>query len=380
MAIPIIAGAAGTAGVFQVLGQVFAGLRTGANAVESVVDTANKHLRVNSLTRLAQPLRIEPRFIFDSDLMTLAWKDDLAQAFLSNYAAYFIQALKSMGSVGGVSVGQKLAPFNPNRSFSLLSNQCTTLNLEHYRYSLPSPHKKPHETLVQQLTLESSSVGVDARTVSNIQENAGLSVGKIFTVTLVDGKNTAEAPLAIRLLTKVVPSRHVVEMLGYKNYFNTEKRERKEAYKSGEMSALDYYLMRDLLKVSRNAQINDKTNVLNDIQKRAANNFAAGLKSNSPSLNSRSTLVAISSETAQQLEAKLGGPLSNPKIREVAFNNAEVMILAVVDKEWETVNFYHDGMSAVLETDRSGVRAAGKKDGNEIVELMKAFLQGKPSI
>ena len=372
----------------QAISQVFSHLRDGKNTVGGIA----KHFGNGSLVQIAQQFRVEPILLVDTDVALLDWMSDLAGALHANFTAYYLQAVDAMGQVGGVSVGAKLAPLSPNRSITLLDRDCVTLNMENYKYSLPSPHKKPHPVPTVHITQEASNpnnesklstgsrLSTDAKAGDNLRDNAGMSVGKIITVTLCEGQQQASVKIAIRLLAKNVSSRVLVDMMSFKNHFNTSMKERWESVKLGDMSFVEFILMGDLIKASRNTQIRDKSGIFTEIQQRASKNFKAGLISRAPSLNTASNLAIISTETAQMLEMKLGGPLDSLKMREIVFNNSQLMILAVVDKEWERVKFYHNGMSTILEVDRRDLKASGKKEGAEIVEMMKAFMAGKPGI
>lgn len=371
---PLFATATAVTGALQLVSQVGSHMRTGQNAVKEI----NSHMQPLSLVDVARQARVEPILLIDSDVQLVPFLPDVVNSLHSNFTAYYLQAVEFLSTIGGVSVASKLAPLNPNRNITFLSQECSTMSLEEYKYSLPTPHNKPS------LKCEAygADVCVDKKATETLKENVNLSVGKMIRVELKEGKETSSMHIAIRLMAKDISSNDLVGFFTYRNHFDMNLRERWTGVQSGRLSFVkDFILCRDLIDASRNAQIKDKSGVLSQIQARANNNTALGLFSRSPSLATASNLAIVSTDTIAKAELQMGGKFSNFKVRQELFKNTQLMIIAVIDKGWERVTFYHHGMEEIIEVSALDLKQGGaKKEGSEIVDLMKAFMSGKPGI
>ena len=52
------------------------------------------------------------------------------------------------------------------------------------------------------------------------------------------------------------------------------------------------------------------------------------------------------------------------------------MIIAVVEKHWEMVTFYFRGLSATTSMSFKELKVAGKNDGSNVTDVLKAYLSG----
>lgn len=372
-----ITATASIAGAMQLASQVGQSLNAGRKQVQR----GQAYFKNSSLIDVAKVARVEPIALVDADCMNLEYLSDLMQSMHSIFSGYYLQAVNLMGTIGGVSVASKLGPLNPNRAYGFEDMKDWRFAAESYKHRLPTTHNK------LAMSMESEAVdytlGTDAKDVTaNLKEAANLSVGKMFNVKIVEGDQTAVIPIAIRLMVSTLPTASMVSMFTFKDSFDMNVKERYHAWRAGRLEFIkDLILCRDLIDKHRKMMITDKTGIYSQIAGRESNNLKAGLINQNPSLASASNLAVLSTDTLAQIEQKMNGKFSNFKVRQQIFENTNLMILAVVDKQWERVTFYHRGIVETTQVSAKDLRSASKGGGSEVLDIMKAFMAGSnPSI
>jgi hypothetical protein len=67
--------------------------------------------------------------------------------------------------------------------------------------------------------------------------------------------------------------------------------------------------------------------------------------------------------------------------REAIFKKTYLMIVAVIDKEWERVTFYTRGIATATQLGSHDLKAANKNTGPDIAQILQAYQLGSsPSL
>lgn len=358
-------------GALQVAAQIKSAV-TAAGNTEVV-----KALQGRSLIDVASVARVEPIALVDADCMNVESLNDLMQSLHSMFSGYYLQAVNMINTVGGVTVAQRLAPFNPNTGAvfeELRLDNRRAFGMEEFRHKLPLRTDKPS------VALEDHTPGeVDSRAIAEV---ANLSIGKVFNVVLQAGDGKVSVPVAVRLLVNSVPSRMMVELLSSQDVFDSTMKERYHAWKSGRISFIkDLILCNDLIDKRVRTSLKDPTGLLNTIRQRESGNNVNNAMNGKASVANATNLAVVSSETLAAAEASLGGDIKNSKIRKALFESSNLMIVAVVNKQWERVVFYFRGLDASTTMSYKDLKAAGKSDGGNVVDILKAYMAGSaPSL
>lgn len=374
---PIVGGAA-VSGALNVAAQVAGALEK----TEKKYKDAKKITGNMSLIDVTQVARVEPIALIDSDCMNLEQITDVVECMHTLFSGYYLQAVNLLGNVGGVSVAKRLAPLNPNRGVGFEDHYDWRYSAEAYAHQLPMTHNKPAmEAAPAGPVLDRSMKPNDKETVS-LNEVSNLCVGKLFNVTIRNDSQSVTVPVSIRLMVSNLPTNTLVSMLTFKNSFDMDMKERYHAWRAGRLSLIkDLILCRDLIDKHRGALIGDKSGVYTEIVDRENKNFAAGLVNKNPSLATASNLTIVSSDTLAEIEHKINGKFTNQKVRNAVFDNTNLMIMAVVDKDWGMVTFYFRGMSESTQVPIRALKAKAKSGSSEVLDVMKAFIAGSnPSL
>ena len=367
------------------LGIIYTTVGSIAKFINLIKNNVTNLYTTKSLADATKMTRVEPLTIVSKDLINLDWAPDVAQSLLSVFSAYYLQAVAILTQINDVEVVRILDKLNPDRDdtgFLLHEEKLARnhqdlggfLSMESQRFSLP--------TGKQRFALESSD------NVSTINELSNLSVGKLLNVEINFNKSlqstkesavsTVKIPINVRLMASSIPNNSIVRLLAYKTE-DESMVERFHAWRSGRIEFFrDFIFTQDLIDEKKKAIIQDDTNTLQEIIRRVNNSKKYGLLTKNPSLVSASNLFIISEEVARELEGRLGGKLSNPRVREKAFDNTYAMIIAVVDREWERVTFYTRGVAQGTELSKRELQNANKGKGPDIGDILKSLVMGQP--
>ena len=351
-----------------------------------------------SLTDVTKLTRVEPLTIISKDCLNLEYMVDINQSLLSIFAAYYLQAVSVLTKVSDVEVVRILDKLNPDRDETgFLFEETSPVANESYRnmvtesYTYTLPTKRTIATEADGDRESSSRSSEESKNFDRIGELSNLSVGKMLNVEINYAKQDAcgvsgytedrkvKIPVAVRLIASVIPNASIIQLLASTTQ-DTSLTERWYAWRSGRIGFIrDLIFCQDLIKESKRAIIEDETNTMQEIVRRVNNNKKYGLLTKNPSLATASNLFVISEEVARELENKLGGRLSNAKVRQRAFDNCYAMIICVVDREWERVTFYTNGINQASDFSIKEIKNSSKNKGPEIIDIVKSMSQGMPA-
>lgn len=368
------------------IGVVNTTIQAVAKAVNELKDNVTNYYTTKSLTEATKLTRVEPLTIVSKDLLNLEYMPDIAQSILSIFSGYYLQAVALLTKINDVEVVRILDKLNPDRDetgFLLMEKTSResykNLVLEHYIHTLPT------HCSMEAIALE----GPNEDTIKAAVEVSNLSVGKLLSVEICYDKSvvageldkkptTVNIPVSIRLMASVIPNSTIINLLAMKTEDNGIV-ERFHAWRGGRISFIkDLILCQDLIDEFKRANIGDETGTVQEILRRVNNAKKFGLLTKNPSLVSASNIFVISEEIARELESKLGGKLSSPRIRDKAFENTYAMIIAVVDREWERVTFYSRGIASATDLSIKEIKAGAKNKGPDIGDILKSFNMGSP--
>ena len=347
--------------------------------VNVVKDNVTNFYTTKSLSEATKLTRVEPLTIISKDLLNLEYIQDVNQSLLSMFSGYYLQAVSLLTKINDVQVVKILDSLNPDRDETgwlmedkvLSKESFRTLVLENYKYDLP-------KTTNVALEFDKSN-SEQLMTISN------LSVGKLLDVNIgyTDQKGdnkSVKLPVSVRLMVSVLPNATIGHLLASKTE-DTSLTERFHAWRSGRISFIrDLIFCQDLIDEHKRVMIGDESSTMLEIIRRVNNAKKFGILTKNPSLVSASNLFVISEQVAKEIELKLGGKLSNNRIRQKAFENTYAMIIAVVDREYERVTFYTRGINASTDLSVKEIKQMTKnKNGMDIGDILKSMSMGMPS-
>lgn len=373
-------------------GQVIQTIKDLKNVLQPALDR-NQALGQTSLIDVSSAARVEPLTIVSADCVHLEYMPDVMQTMQSLFTGYYLQAIALATNVGDVNVLKTLEKFSTNRDtpyigmvlesykqekYNTKFNYDWRLSKESYQWRLPNSKNT--------VAMEAEQLSINARdsesTTKLVNELANLSVGKMISVEIcVDEKNKVKVPVSIRLMVNQA-SDNVITNILCPSKEDTSVKERYHAWRAGRISFFrDLIFAVDLIEEHRKNLVSDKEGLYSKIINNAGKHKTAGLISGNVSLASASNIFVISTAVAAKLEFKLGGKLTNSKIRDKMFSSGYGMLLAVVDPQWERVTIYHRGINNYTQLSIRDIKVSNKGNGPSVTDIMKAYTMGSnPSL
>lgn len=374
----------------------------------------------DSLISYTNTCRVEPITLIDEKCKFLPFLGDVLQTAHSIFAGYYLQAVSLEAVIGSVQVIKRLDKFSPSREAFMPSFEDFKNGLPKYGIEADplmntsngtldpmmggvSPTVKhpgttgsgntPHDDLQaardeeeyqRQQTLNNRTdkkyndqhMTGYGDSLKTIKDASNMAVGKIIEITLTHEDRTLTLPIAIRLNTKTIDNQSLLHILG-QSVDNKSAKARYHGWRSGELEFWkDIVFMEDLIKAHRTTLAKDKTGTYAELRKRATNNANKAVMSGEFSVGTASAITIISDSTRKDLEFRIGGKLSDFKTRQRVFEDCYMMLLFVIDAEYEHCTIYHRGLSMSTDMSLREMKLANKNDSGMITDVLKAFVSG----
>lgn len=219
--------------------------------------------------------------------------------------------------------------------------------------------------------VSSVGIGFDA-----VKESTNLSVGKLIEITVSSEGAKATFPIQVRLIATIMASSILSHILGDGSR-DVSAKERFHSWRAGALEFWrDIVWAEDLIAERRKALMKDDTGAYAEILARRSGNAAAGILSATPSIGTASNIVILTKQTARELELAIGGRLSDKRTRDKVFNSSYIILLVVLDPDYEQVDIYHRGIALPTKLSIKELKVANKGSGPDIGEILKAYQLG----
>ena len=362
--------------------QVIGGIKAAAGGASTLLQKASA-AGVDSLVKYTQPCRVEPFVLVDQALQYEPSLSDALQVLSSVFTGYYLQAVALSTSINGVQVVSRLDNLNPNRS---VLSAVAKYSKEDYSLSLPTFDSKDvgleSATVVTAAPIpgnanNTSAQGATASKVAEtVKEATNLIVGKVVEVKFRDGNGEYVMPITIRLNPLITTPSMIKAILGSGAYqFNMKERWHK--WRAGEISLIgDLIFCNDLISRHRKLLNQDTHGFYTETIARRGRNAVAAALTSEPSVATASNMIVMSARTAVELERELGAncKLADFKTREDAMSATSLMLMMVIDPDYERVTIYTRSIPHATSLPLRELKSLGKGNGPDITEIMKALM------
>ena len=339
-----------------------------AGTVSSVVERMRAGASIKSLIDVSKPLRVEPITLLDNRLRHCEALIDIQKTILSIFSAYYLQAFALTANVTRVETRRVLEQLDPNRSGDL--------RIAHSFESADSLPSLPGEQKV---------ISTEARDENNIYEVESLGIGKLLSLEINetrsadgDGRPGAaervKVPVMVTLRPAVLDPEVFVHILGRLARNNSFK-ERFFLWRNGAKRTVDLLFNLDLIDEHRRVLAKDTSGTYRRIIENRKKHALAGLFSGKASLSSASNIAIISKETESEINRTVGGKLASGTIRNRIFEESMMMLLVVVDDEFDRITIYQRGIATPTIMSYRELRTAERGKGPDIGEILSTFIK-----
>lgn len=337
--------------------------------------------RSDSLIEYTRVTRAEPICLMDPAVVHLPYAHDIMQSLTAIFAGYYLQAVAISVNVGKIDTIKMLEKVNPSRSpaenAGMLIGE-VMLAEESYKHKLPD-----FKALKRHVSMEAPDdrkgehgMGLGKNTTVTAQSLANLSVGMLLEVNIESEGNKATIPVSVRLIVSAIAQDALLHILSYAEQ-DRSVGERYHAWRAGQLEFIrDCILCQDIIADHRKTLIKDGSGQYRAILQRRDSNRLAALLSGQPSVATASNIIVMTTATASVLEAKIGARLKDFKTRERIFDKTYMMIMVVVDPQWEQVTIYHRSLEIPTQVSIKELKTANKGSGPDVAEILKAYQLG----
>lgn len=415
--------------------------KLGNDAAGKVIENTKAVLKASQgstdLVRVTQSARVEPILLMDQRAAQIPFIQDVVHSLYNLFTGYWLLSVSLDTTINGVSVGRRLDKFATDRDLNDATSQYldNSLNssmesfdiglpfskdilqatfeayeaeqVEAYQASLEAaggplmnPGKPAERTPYNEVNDPNATVEYDheRKAREQAEKNGGgtrvatsrvvdpakvvstitnLAVGNIVEVVISEDGKEARVPVMIRLRVAGMNPTAMVQTLAVGGV-DMSFRGRWRAWRAGELRFWsDFVMAMDRVDAHRAASMNDETGYYKTVYNRAKRNGMAEILTQGPSLGTASSIIVITQQTADELEREIGGRLNNFKVRQGIFGHTYSMLLAVVDPDWESVVIYTRGIDMPTKLSKNDMKAAGKSDSKELMDILKSYQLGR---
>lgn len=349
-------------GLIVTLRKVFDAARGVANKTEKAANWSNNALP--SLTKTAQTLIVDPRVIVSPSLISHEKLKDVLDVLSANFSMYYLQVFNTIGNVTDVRTKQVL-------------NDLSSIKSPNYSKFGGISLEDINDNTVSFTTEDSNQLNISTDNISDISKRLNLASGHLLNLKVAspNGDTTANIPVIIKLNVSAVPFKIIRAILGV-NKLESGILSRLDKLFAGEISFVkDFLFAQDLIKEHKKILMTDKTGMYADVSSRISEGLKRYYKKDIKGYGAFYNMAVISGTEQRELEAALGGKLSNTRLRNKLFARNYVMTIAVMDDDRQTLTMYIrdiDGFNSI------GYNMLSKSgtDSGDLLALFKKMASG----
>lgn len=371
----------------------------------------------SSIADISKIGMVAPITLVSSHLKSTKELYDIQQGILNIYAAFYIQAVSILSTkIADARILKILDSVNPDRDLNTVTTALSIESIQNYHdkyteddyvnnvrkylclegldFGIKDIRKSSRVSLEDTLSeivddvIETTSDRYEAKpsvgavTTKRVDsfEKTEKTVGKVIEVSFQAGEKGTEkvtVPVVIRLDNMIVPG-DVMSNILTMNEESIRFGSRFKDMIAGRISPIkDFLLCSDLIKKQKSTLMKDPSRAYASMLNRVNSSKMYSIISRNVSLSTISGIMVISEIEENDIRAKIGGDLTHKKTRNMIFDNSSVMIVAVVDREWETVKIFVRDMDNYSEIPFSRFKESTTSNTDALTEVFKSMSVGR---
>lgn len=366
-------------------------------AIRAGYDTSKQ-----SLVSYAAPGRVEPLCYIDSETAQSPMLSDVAQVCMSMFCGHYLRAFAMDNcTISGVTAAQRLQKFATHRQADYLAAIGIEGLVDHLPFgnkSIPPEYTKAAlEAMPVNKTPEVKKTATDAEKqaalrgilgttsptkggakadVRDFDAASNLAIGKLLNVEISSDGVSATVPVIVRMNIMTVPTETMVHIYTSSSKDISFANRWKEFWHGKIDFWKDFVFCNDLVDAHAKNLRNDKNGFYRMMIDRRNGNMAAAMISGVPAINTASSILILSSQTAAAIAGQYGGDLADYRTRQRFFEQSYSMIIAVVDDRYGTTRFYTRDINEYTEVSARELQRSSKGTGPDIGDILAAFRVG----
>lgn len=318
-----------------------------------------------NIVKLVNSLSVEPIIITTEAARRSPAYKSAVNMMLDIFSGYYLQAFQIMTELHGLDAKLAISLLN-NRNNSYISKQnylSDLLNTESFLISKEDDDKKAKyldndiRSWYEQRTLE---VSIDVKD----------SNGKNMVVTI---------PIIIRAQVVETDIKSIMNFMQPTTTHDKSFLARFREWRSGGISLMDLIFVQDLRAEYRKNKIQDKDDMLNIVNNRMLTSYTKKLSSGIKGFEGLYNMLLIHESDTRELNNFIKGDITKPKFKEDLLKAASSILYCSLNDDYERAAFFiTDTQVETVVPFKKLDKKAGKNSSDDMVEIVKAILAGRP--
>lgn len=345
-------------------------IKNASNVADKVSHTYNL-LTNNAITQSTNKTLISPYNLIDKTILHEPFLNPVMQVVL----ARDIQAILTHLAVRnaeklGINIDEIVGSVQPARSGLVSLMGCEALNA-----TGPVPGHKPEEEKKSDLV---DTIIIGGKEFPKLEEYVPLAIGKVVQSTAV---GPTGAKLDIPLIFREIPM--PVSPAQLENIFSAASVEegffaRLEMKNAEEITFPEWFTGKDIVKEKFRIRNDDLTGYYTEMNKRERVNKLQGLRTQVYSMNTMANTFIISSDTARQIELKIGRSFKRSSNLPAIFEAIRATRIIICDVRNGVFEFIDNGDYTTETYTLNELKQQAKKSGDsDTLEALTKVLMGR---
>lgn len=358
-----------------------------------------------NIVRLVNTLSVEPIiFTTENARRSSAYRSSV-NMMLDIFSGYYIQAFKILTEVYGLNAELSISLLNNRNSVisknnyvaDLFSNESFLISKEQKEKNEKTDEDNKYKKEVNTYKIPKSN-GVsstdDMRSwymqrsleiaitvgLREVAETTDTKTEKVVNKQTTHTDNyTIIIPITVRAQVWEVSVDDIINFMEPTNSIDKGFMARWREWRSGGISLVDLLFARDLVAEYRKNKIKDSEDIMAVLNKRKVSSLVKKVNHGYQGFEGLYSMILMSDDDMVRFNSFVKGDITKPKFKETLLDAASSMLYCSLNDDYERAGFYitDTQLETVIPFNKLE-KNAGKNNNNDMVELVKAILSGRP--
>lgn len=341
-----------------------------------------------NIVKLVNTLSVEPIiFTTENARRSSAYRSSV-NMMLDIFSGYYIQAFKILTEVYGLDAELSVSLLN-NRNSVISKNNYVSDLFSNESFLISKEQKAKIETTTRVNGVSSTDdmrswymqrsleIAISVRKREFVESSDGDGVTNRQTTHM--DNYTMIIPITVRAQVWEVSVDDILNYMEPTNSIDKGFMARWREWRSGGISLVDLLFARDLVAEYRKNKIKDSEDIMAVVNKRKVTALVKKASHGYKGFEGLYSMILMSDDDMVRFNSFVKGDITKPKFKETLLDAASAMLYCSLNDDYERAAFYitDTQLETVIPFNKLE-KTAGKNSNNDMVELVKAILSGRP--
>ena len=347
-----------------------------------------------NIVRLVNSLSVEPLIFTTENARRSPAYRSAVNMMLDMFSGYYIQAFKILTEIYKLDAQLTISLLNNRNTPKFVSNNNYVADLFSNESFLISKEKNDDGITTKELARTKGISSTDDMRSWYGQRSLEISITvavsrfadeyneetKTKSKKLVDKDSyTMIIPITVRAQVWEVSVDDIINFMEPTNSVDKGFMARWREWRSGGISLVDLLFARDLVAEYRKNKIKDSDDIMAVLNKRKTTALKKKFNHGTRGFEGLYSMILMSDDDMVRFNSFVKGDITKPKFKEILLDAASSMLYCSLNDDYERAAFHitDTQLETVIPFNKLE-KTAGKNSNNDMVELVKAILSGRP--